>query len=119
MEYKYIWRSIWGNYKQRVFQPYLLTCQVPKSQHGKVPASVSVVEKPCQAANNNLRVLFDKPVEKQGFAVCVKGLDFLHQDLSVRLIEWIELLGALGASKIFLYEFAVHPNMTKVRRISP
>ncbi|CAG7815136.1 unnamed protein product [Allacma fusca] len=116
LEYKYIWFSKWGNYKQGVFQPYLLACQVPRSHHGKVPASVSVVEKPCHAANNNLRVLFDKPVKKKNFAVCVKGMDFLHEDLSVRLVEWIELLGILGADKIFFYELAVHPNITKVLR---
>lgn len=74
------------------------------------------MEKPCHGANNNLRVLYDRPKEKKGFAVCVKGLDFLHEDLSVRLIEWIELLGLLGADKIFFYELAVHPNITKVLR---
>ncbi|CAL8105281.1 unnamed protein product [Orchesella dallaii] len=116
LEYKYIWFSKWGNYRQGVFQPYLLACQIPKHHHGKVPKSVSVVEKPCHAANNNMRVQFDKPPKKKGFAVCVKGLDFLHEDLSVRLVEWIELLGILGADKIFFYELAVHPNITKVLR---
>jgi hypothetical protein len=73
-----------------------------------------VVEKPCHSANNNLRVLYTRPKVKDGFAVCVKGLDFLHEDLSVRLVEWIEMLGILGANKIFFYELAVHPNITKV-----
>jgi hypothetical protein len=81
-----------------------------------VPRSVSVAEKPCHGANNNMRVLYDRPPQKKGFAVCVKGLDFLHEDLSVRLVEWIELLGLLGANKIFFYELAVHPNITKVLR---
>jgi len=36
LEYKYIWFSKWGNYKQGVFQPYLLACQIPKSHHTKV-----------------------------------------------------------------------------------
>ncbi|RWS27472.1 Glycosyltransferase-like protein, partial [Leptotrombidium deliense] len=51
---------------------------------------------------------------KEEFAVCVKGLDFLHEDLSVRLVEWIELLNILGAKKIFLYELEMHPNISKV-----
>lgn len=72
------------------------------------------MEKPCYAANNNIKVQFTKPEKKKGFAVCVKGLDFLHEDLSVRLVEWIEMLGILGADKIFFYELAVHPNITKV-----
>ena len=106
---------------------------------------------------------------KKEFAVCVKGLDFPQDDLSVRflnsifalgylwleamdtgevnsfdetvdaenyrrrirscrspilaiqrlmfltrLVEWFELLAALGAEKIFLYNLEVHPNVTKV-----
>merc|ERR1712013_3235 len=38
----------------------------------------------------------------------------MGDDLSVRLIEWIELLTTLGADKIFLYNLEVHPNVTKV-----
>lgn len=44
----------------------------------------------------------------------MKGLDFLHEDLSVRLVEWIELLNLLGADKVFFYELQVHPNISKV-----
>jgi hypothetical protein len=74
------------------------------------------VEKPCQEARNQLRIIFNKVPEKdkKNFAVCVKGLDFLHDDLSVRLVEWIELLNILGADKIFFYDLAIHPNISKV-----
>jgi len=118
LEYKYIWYKKWGNYKQGIFQPYLLACQLHKNYWGKVPASVSVVERQCDLATNNLRVIYNKPDDpkekKNKFAVCVKGLDFPHDDLSVRLVEWIELLTTLGADKIFLYQLEVHPNITKV-----
>lgn len=116
MEYKYIWYKKWGNYKQGIFQPYLIACQIPQPFHKMVPASVSVVEKTCDIASNNIRVIYNRPKEKKGFAVCVKGLDFLYDDLSVRLIEWIELLGILGAEKVFFYELQVHPNISKVLR---
>nr|CAD7410026.1 unnamed protein product [Timema cristinae] len=43
---------------------------------------VSIVHKPCDTANNNIRVVYNKPEHKKEFAVCVKGLDFLHDDLS-------------------------------------
>ena len=33
----------------------------------------------------------------------------------MRLIEWIELLRALGVDKIILPVLAVHPNILKVR----
>jgi len=114
LEYKYIWNRKWGNFKQGIYQPYLITCQIPQQYHKMVPASVSIVEKPCDRATNNLRVIYNKPDQKKKFAVCVKGLDFLHEDLSVRLVEWIELLGILGADKVFFYELQVHPNISKV-----
>lgn len=114
MEYKYIWYKKWGNYKQGIFQPYLIACQIPPAYHKMVPSSVSVVEKACDSATNNLRVIYNKPEKKKGFAVCVKGLDFLYNDLSVRLVEWIELLVLLGADKIFFYELQVHSNISKV-----
>jgi len=115
LEYKYIWYKKWGNYKQGLFQPYLLACQLPKTHWGKAPASVSIVENQCDTATSNLRVIYNKPEgEKKKFAVCVKGMDFPDDDLSVRLVEWIELLNTLGADKIFLYNLEVHPNVTKV-----
>lgn len=113
-EYKYIWYNKWGNYKQGIYQPYLIACLIPKKYHGRIPASVSMVEKECDTATNNLRVIYNKVERKKDFAVCVKGLDFLYDDLSVRLIEWIELLNILGADKIFFYNLQVHPNVTKV-----
>ncbi|KAJ8890973.1 hypothetical protein PR048_010482 [Dryococelus australis] len=114
MEYKYIWHKKWGNYKQDIYQPYLIACQIPVKYHKLIPKSVSLVEKPCDIATNNLRVIYNLPSKKKDFAVCVKGLDFLHEDISVRLVEWIELLGILGANKIFFYQLQVHPNISKV-----
>lgn len=115
-EYKYIWYNKWGNYKQGIYQPYLIACPIPKPFHSIVPASVSIVEKKCDSATNNLRVIYNRPADdrKKGFAVCVKGLDFLYDDLSVRLVEWIELLHILGADKIYFYKLNVHPNISKV-----
>lgn len=108
LEYKYIWFSKWGNYKQGIYQPYVIACKIPQSHWRKgPPASVSLVEKVCDTGTNNLRVIYNKPEKKKDFAVCVKGLDFLHEDLSVRLVEWIELIRLLGADKIFFYELQV------------
>jgi hypothetical protein len=120
IEYKHMWVCKWGNCRQGLLQPYLIACKIPNNSPyvKRVPAAVSIVEKPCETASNNLRVIYNKPPEqeKKDFAVCVKGLDFLHDDLSVRMVEWIEMLNILGADKIFLYELAVHPNISKVLR---
>lgn len=93
---------------------YLLTCNVPKDRVLHVPESVSLVNKPCENATNNLKVVYNRPEVKEDFAVCVKGLDFPEVDLSVKLVEWIELLLLLGAKRIFFHEFEIHPNMKKV-----
>ena len=116
VEYRYIWFKKWGN-KQKLVQPYLLACQLPQSHWGKTPASVSIVEDKCDKASNNLRVTYNKPEEgeeKKKFAVCVKALYFLEEDISVRLVEWIELLVALGAEKIYFYILHVHHNISRV-----
>lgn len=116
-EYKYIWNVKWGNNHDWIDQPYLTSCEIPIKLKDKIPEAVSLVEEQCANATNNLRVIYDAPVtpeDKKGFAVCVKGLDFLHDDMSVRLVEWIELLTIIGIDKIYFYELNVHPNITKV-----
>ena len=118
LEYKYIWYKKWGNYKPGIFQPYLMACQLPKTHWKSTPISVSIVETICETATNNLRVIYNKlepgVKTKTPFAVCVKGLDFPDEDISVRIVEWLEVLSSLGADKVFLYELEVHPNVTKV-----
>jgi hypothetical protein len=103
LEYKYIWYKKWGNYKPGILQPYLLACQLPKSHRRLTPVAVSIVENFCDNATNSLKVIYNKRgvnEPKAPFAVCVKGLDFPDADLSVRLIEWLEVLSSLGANKV-------------------
>ncbi|XP_068224432.1 uncharacterized protein [Palaemon carinicauda] len=115
-QYKWIWVKGWGNYRNGVLQPYLMSCSVPSEYQGLVPESVSLAEKPCDMATTNLRVINNRPPsgEKEDFAVCVKGINYPFNDLSVRLTEWFELLFLLGANKVFIYDMAVHPNVSKV-----
>jgi hypothetical protein len=117
--YSCIWRSVWGNYRDGSFQPFLVTCHIPLVYHSirktLVLESVSLVTKLCNNATNNLRIINNRPLSgKKQFAVCMKALDFPDTDMSARLVEWIELLNLLGAEKIFFYEFAVHSNISKV-----
>lgn len=198
----YAWYPKWGNYKDGLLQPWIVTCQMPRAHLGLIPDSISLVSVPpakqqnipipsvissfnkrdvgsseasmampalfsssssssspsvvpspslppasvnqqrqqhasspstkrhqhhtdvmeqydCSGIEkkpitNNLPVFNKRPEKKEKFAVCVKGLDFPHEDVSVRLVEWIELLNLLGAGKIFLYELDVHENISKV-----
>ncbi|RWS21898.1 Glycosyltransferase-like protein, partial [Leptotrombidium deliense] len=119
--YTYNWRLKWGNNVTGILQPFTINCEVPviQSYDGKQlyrmsPDAVSIVASECDKSTNALRVVNNQVQVKQDFAVCVKALDFLNIDLSVRLVEWIEAVIALGAKKIFLYELDIHPNIAKV-----
>ena len=117
VKYKYLWDPGWGNYKDGILQPYLITFKIPASHTAKIPKMVSLVENPCQHASNSLRVIHNKPKEEsKKFAVCVKGLTFPDVDLSLRIVEWIEVITALGADKIYVYDLNLHSNITKVIR---
>jgi hypothetical protein len=116
-EYLKVYQGWWG--KRDGFQyPYLLTCPVPKEHRQRIAIFVSLVERECDIATNNFRVIFDKPtnaVEKKGrLAVCVRMMDFYRSDESARIVEWIELMGILGAEKIYFYNLHLHENITKV-----
>ena len=104
-------------HKKGNLYPYILGCYPPDSMKHMVPLSVSLVDSRCPRSkpSNNLRVYFEKHEsgQKQGIAVCTKWISHLG-DLSLRLIEWIELLRAQGVDKIFLHILAVHPNVMKV-----
>ena len=75
LEYKFIWNRKWGNNKEGIYHLYLMACQIPQQYHKMEPASVSIVEKPCDTATNNLRVVYIKPMRKKK-SVLLKGLDF-------------------------------------------
>ena len=98
-------------------KPRILGCYPPDSMKHLVPMSVSLVETACPGSKptNNLRVFYDtqESGQKRGIAVCSKWLSYLD-DVSMRIVEWIELLRAQGVDKIFLTVLAVHPNVWKV-----
>ena len=48
---------------------------------------------------------------------CRENLLNMLADLKIlaRMVEWVEMLTALGAERIFAYNLEVHPNITKVK----
>ena len=102
-----------GNTPTSDLQPYILACPVPAEHADRTPILVSVAEGACDTATVLLKVIYNKLEPKKKFAVCVKGLD-MPDDLSVRLAEWIELVIAMGADKIFLYSYEVHPKVARL-----
>jgi hypothetical protein len=103
----------WGADKGYLIHPYLISCKA-EMINGQIPTSVSLVEKECDNATNNLKVFRSQGEKNKNFVVCVKGLSFPFEDKTTRLAEWIEYLNILGAEKINFYEFKVHPNTKKL-----
>ncbi|XP_059489065.1 uncharacterized protein LOC132204532 [Neocloeon triangulifer] len=111
-----LWRPA-KNGKSMMY-PFLITCKIPPKMANRVPASVSLVDKVCDKATNNLRVIFNPlPVgeKKKDFLVCVKALFLTHKPhMAVRIVEWIELVKLLGGQKIVIYNFQSHENVSRV-----
>ncbi|KAF2349503.1 Glycosyltransferase family 92 [Trinorchestia longiramus] len=111
-------------------QSYVLTC--PAAHRSQPPWGVSIVAEECSPAHNLLKVVSSSEREassKGAFSrrrvsggssnlpevgICGPALFYYQDDFSVRLVEWLELLRALGVSKVFLYVTRVHPNIEKV-----
>ena len=110
-----------GEGAETLLSAYMLSCSALEAREDRVPVSVSLVQAKCQQGvkpSNNLRILDRRPEngEKKGIGVCSKSLAFVD-DASIKFIEWIELLRALGADKIMLSVLFVHPNIQKVKII--
>ena len=120
-QYTEKYRNIVSNSGHGNLHPRILGCYPPESVKHKVPMSVSLMDTKCPRSkpSNNLRVYFDRHESghKQGIAVCSKWISRFG-DMSLRLIEWIELLRVQGVEKIILKILAVHPNVMKVSAIN-
>ena len=111
-----------GEGAENLLNAYMLSCPALEAKEGRLPVSVSLVQAQCQQGkpSNNLRIINRHREDgvKKGIAVCSKALAQIPQkDNSMRFIEWVELLRALGAEKIMIGVISVHPNLMKVSKI--
>ncbi|XP_065351008.1 uncharacterized protein LOC135946634 [Cloeon dipterum] len=102
-----IWSSEWkAPLSNTTFRPFLLTCPYKKSLEQPVTVSISL-QKAFETTPRLPVVSWVKsePSNQVSVAVCVKGLNFPSRsdDISRQIAEWIEINGALGASKFFVY----------------
>ncbi|KAJ9596749.1 hypothetical protein L9F63_012225, partial [Diploptera punctata] len=119
-----IWASQWdSNSSLDTDNPVMLSCPIPKNisidtaKRKHFPLGVSVTLNPCDFPRTFLEIKpppLSSTLLKRNFAVCVKGLDFTTNDMSVRIAEWIELNLILGADKFYVYLYNVHPNLKRV-----
>lgn len=106
-----IWNFSWDYaMKNRYYRPLLLSCPIIEDI---TPTAVSIVDEPCTVPNNVLRLKPVKGQKKKEFAICLKPLYF-EKDISARLLEWLELQFILGADKVQLYVYKLHPQTLKV-----
>uniref|UniRef100_A0A914V061 Glycosyltransferase family 92 protein n=1 Tax=Plectus sambesii TaxID=2011161 RepID=A0A914V061_9BILA len=109
-----IWQRGWDP-RNRFYIPALITCPIPAQLASAAPpAFVSLTSKPCNQPANLLPVQGRQPTAVQDkVVVCVKGMDFL-KDVSIELVEWLELQYLLGADRVVFYTYYVHPQTAKV-----
>jgi hypothetical protein len=77
---------------------------------------VSLVELPCDHAENNLEIINIQPADgvKKRFGVCTKQMTFENRNFATRFIEWVHMVRLLGAEKVhFSYDY-VHPDMFEI-----
>lgn len=111
-----IWSAIWNQGDQNTFNPILLSCYIPKPT--ATPQKLYLSTDPCKISSNSFAIHKNflqnslKKVEDD-ITVCVKPLNFL-EDVSKRLVEWIEINKILGATKFYIHMKSVHKNVLKV-----
>ncbi|KAF0314567.1 hypothetical protein FJT64_015008 [Amphibalanus amphitrite] len=112
-----IWQNRWDPQNTgKLFDPVLVSCPL---RGGLMPLSVALTPTPCAAADTDLAVdvaplrEWQSSRRRNGFAVCVKGLQ-LGDEWAGRLVEWVELLRLIGADAFVFYRYDTGPEVSKV-----
>lgn len=88
------------------------------ANYGK-PKSISLTTDPCKVLGNNLEIPLNKSEvnnKTSNIAVCVRWFIYPNHDMSIRLIEWLEMVRILGADHVYLSDLSIHPNMNRVKQ---
>ncbi|CAG9534530.1 unnamed protein product [Cercopithifilaria johnstoni] len=108
-----IWQRAWDP-RDFFYIPNLISCPVPKYFEHRTNLTISLSKTPCKSQKISSRVQMPPSrQEKSGIAVCVKGLDYI-EDMSERLVEWIEMQFITGADTITVYTYSVPRKMQEV-----
>ncbi|XP_070167368.1 uncharacterized protein [Polyergus mexicanus] len=118
-----IWLDEWDG-AANSYTGILVNCQLPLDDSIRRPSRIYVGPNPCyENASHSLTTRSEYgneiSVERKGrqeFTLCIKGLDF-DEDISRKLIAFVELHRILGAKLFYFYVFNVHENVLKVLRL--
>jgi hypothetical protein len=86
----------------------------------KTPAALSLVEHKCDAATNLIKLQKPEVAENpKDFVVCLKDIFVPFVDISKYLVEWLEMLRALGAQLVVIYSAVLeqHQSVQKILRL--
>ena len=113
-EYRLLWFERYGP-KTNFVTPVFISCLSPLVDQGKIPASVSLFSNEFETPSNNLKVIHILPENgiKKTVAVCGRLFEY-KADMSMILIEWIEIVLLLGADMIVFSVITIHSNMMRV-----
>uniref|UniRef100_A0A1I7W767 Glycosyltransferase family 92 protein n=1 Tax=Heterorhabditis bacteriophora TaxID=37862 RepID=A0A1I7W767_HETBA len=93
--------------RDHFYIPNLITCPLPNRFKNANELIISVSRRPCQSQKEAIKVQVGiHKTKKESVAVCVKGMDF-QEDISKRLIEWLEAQYLLGVDTISIYTYTV------------
>jgi len=104
---KSIWNDNWIDQKREThFNPVLAYCQVPKDYH-----NFGISTRKCDSSQRK-RILVNKKriKNKVNFTVCVKPMSFT-EDISKRLVQWIEINQIFGVNNFVFYVINLHQNV--------
>ncbi|KJH45211.1 hypothetical protein DICVIV_08752 [Dictyocaulus viviparus] len=108
-----IWQRGWDP-RDNFYNVNLITCPIPKRLEQSAKMFVSISMKLCQSQQSALRVHIPPPAyRKEVVAVCVKGMDF-EEEISSRLVEWLEAQYLLGVSTVTIYKYTVSQSVQNV-----
>lgn len=118
-----IWLDEWDGTADS-YTGILVNCQLPLDDSISRPSRIYVGPNPCyENASHSLTIRPEYGEEisverkrRQEFTLCIKGLDF-DEDISRKLIAFVELHRILGAKLFYFYVFNVHENVLKVLRL--
>lgn len=107
-----MWYRAWDPGDKNTLTPFLISCRIP--QENNLPKYVSISTQPCQKNNYRLKIINNLPTqESKSVTVCVKQLNF-SDDITIKLVSWLEINRLLGASTFNIYLTSVHVKTRKL-----
>ncbi|KAB0794186.1 hypothetical protein PPYR_13806 [Photinus pyralis] len=110
-----IWLKEWNEGDEQTFNPVLISCSLPT---GYIPQTLSINSDQCTLSSQTFNIIVPRVQEtKDNYTttVCVKSLNFV-EDISVRLMQWIEMNRLLGADRFHFFVGKIHKNVHELLR---